>query len=139
MHIQVDWDYADENDDALDYCRVLYAYLHPETQEILYIGKSDQSSVRDRLKGEHKKQLFAFFSNELGLESMSLQVGELLLPEGSRYSSPLLSDVESLLISSIRPSGNIQSVNTRISRPGMVVSCIGEWPHEESMFYDTGT
>lgn len=137
MRIQVDWDYADENDEALDYCRALYTYLHPKTQEILYIGKSDQCSVRERLKGEHKRQLFTFFSRELGLKAMSLQVGELLLPENSRYSSALPADVESLLISCIRPCGNIQSISTRISRPGMVVSCIGEWQHEASTFFDT--
>jgi thiamine kinase-like enzyme len=136
MHIEVDWDYANEEDEAIDYCRVLYAYLHPETQEILYIGKADKSSVRDRLKGEHKEGIYSFLAQEYGLTTMSLQVGELIFPEGNRYSSESLADIESLLIAEIRPPANIQSINSRISRPGMVVTCVGEWQHPMSEFYD---
>ena len=136
MHIQVDWDYASEDDEEIDYCRVLYAYLHPVTKNILYIGKADKCSVRERLQGQHKEDVYLYLSQEFNINEISLQIGELLLPNNQRYSSELLADVESLLISELRPPANIQGICSRISRPGMVVSCVGEWQHQLSKFHD---
>ena len=47
-----------------------------------------------------------------------------------RYNPEKLADVESLLIKRLRPRGNIMSINTRISRPGIRVLCDGNWPHK---------
>jgi hypothetical protein len=50
----------------------------------------------------------------------------------------LILDVESLLIHSIKPWGNIQSTQSRsISRPGLSVKCDGKvWPIGRRTFRD---
>ena len=42
--IEVHWQILGNfpEDDSWNWCRVLYAYLHPTTNEILYIGKADR-------------------------------------------------------------------------------------------------
>ncbi|MES9901111.1 MAG: hypothetical protein ABW168_00345 [Sedimenticola sp.] len=137
MNVKIDWGYIDgEDDDDLDLRWVLYAYVHPDDEKILYLGKADKCSVRERLKGKHKKDIFDFFQNELGLTSMGLLVGELLIPESKRFSSELLSDIESLLISTLQPCANIQSTRSRIERPGLSLTCVGDWPLDENQFLD---
>lgn len=136
MEIEIDWSYVVDGDDQLDYCRVLYAYVHPETEEILYIGKADSCSVKERLKGKHKNEIFEYLRAEFGITSMGLLVGEIIIPEGRKYSSELLSNIESLLIYSLQPSANIQGIYSRISRPGLTISCTGHWPNEYMVFID---
>ncbi len=136
MEVGVEWEYTDHEEKSIGFTRVLYAYLHPDTNEILYIGKSDYCSVLKRTKGTHKENLFNYFSEELGLDSYACIVGILSVPKGRKYSSELLSDVESLLIISLQPCGNIQSKGTRISRPGLKVTCSGDWPCKAKVFDD---
>jgi hypothetical protein len=138
MGIEIFWKYVVDGDEELDLCRVLYAYVHPESEDILYIGKADRCTVRERLKGKHKKDVFEYLYNEFGMTEMGLLVGELMLPEGSRYSSALLADIESLLIYNLEPLANIQNIGSRISRLGLVVSCSGEWPSDYDEFVDEG-
>ena len=138
MRIDIVWKSIGEDDEELDLCRVLYAYVHPERNEILYIGKADQSSVKDRLRGEHKRSVFDYLEDEFGIEEMELIVGELRIPQGNRFSSELLADIESLLIYELSPPANIQAISTRISRPGLVVVCDGDWPCEYDEFTDQG-
>lgn len=138
MRVEVVWKIIDEDDDELDFCRVLYAYVHPQRDEILYIGKADRSSVKDRLKGEHKIGVFDYLENEFVVEEIDLIVGELQIPLENRYSSGLLSDIESLLIFELRPPANIQAISNRISRPGLVVVCEGDWPSAHDEFTDQG-
>jgi len=137
MKIEIEWKYAVHGDEELDYCRVLYAYAHPDTEEILYIGKADLCSVKERLKGRHKEEIFKYLENELGITEMGLLVGEVILPEERNYSSALLSDIESLLIIALKPPANIQSTSSRVSRSGLTVSCTGDWPHEAIEFIDS--
>lgn len=136
MEVEVNWKYVEDGTEELDFCRVLYAYIHPDGEDILYIGKADKCSVRERLDGRHKEEIFKYFEDELELQEMGLLVGELLLPEQRNYSSELLTDVESLLINKLDPCANISSTKTRISRPRLSVLCIGEWPDEEYEFFD---
>jgi hypothetical protein len=63
-------------------------------------------------------------------------VGDRYLEPGRNFSSALLSDVESLLISELQPGANNKSRNSRISRPGLAVYCQGEWPFSEQVFID---
>jgi len=62
--------------------------------------------------------------------------GEPVLKEDRRRSSELLGDVESLLITRLRPFGNIQSRGSRVMRPGLRVQCTGDWPFRRFRFYD---
>ncbi len=38
----------------------LYAYLHPERDWLVYIGKADYETVQQRVRGHHKEELFNF-------------------------------------------------------------------------------
>src|SRR2546430_1504928 len=76
----------------------LYAYLHPEQDFLLYIGKADYQTVRQRMHGEHKDDLFDFFWRKYGIEQVRVLQGDLVLEDGRRRSSELLDLVESLLI-----------------------------------------
>jgi len=133
VKVEVEWR---SDDESFSFSRVLYAYLHPKSQDILYLGKAERSSVRDRLHGVHKDAIFSSIYREEGIRKLDALVGDLLLPEGSRFSGALLSDIESLLILRLQPSYNIQSRQSRISRPGLRVMCTGEWPLRRTRFHD---
>ena len=60
MLIEVLWSELDDDADPLwsgQYC--LYAYLHARRDWLLYLGKANFASVRNRLGGAKKAQLFA--------------------------------------------------------------------------------
>ena len=136
MNIKVEWAYTGSDEESLKFSRVLYAYLHPESSDILYLGKADYSTVKKRLTGQHKGAIFSDIVNDLKVSEIHAIVGQLHLPSEKRFSSELLSDVESLLIIAVQPSYNRQSRQTRISRPGIVVNCTGDWPLAIKMFKD---
>jgi len=116
--------------------RALYAYLHPETDRILYIGKADRHSVRQRLSGKDKDGLWDFFAKE-GIDRYGLLVGRVQPNiDIRRFTGQMLSDIESLLIHRIKPPGNIQCLRGRTRRPGMTVQCEGDWPRNKSVFRD---
>ena len=116
----------------------LYAYFHPKRDWLIYLGKADFATVRQRLHGRHKRALFRDVARRYYLEAGDVRVfhGEVLLQEGRRLSSPLLADAESLLIMRLAPFGNTQSRLTRIERPGLRVHCEGDWPFKRFRFHD---
>jgi hypothetical protein len=141
MLVEVDWALLkDRWDERWREGLGLYVYLHPDRNWLLYIGKCDFSSTRQRLYGTHKERLFEDIRHEYGVERDELRTmhGRLILAKGFRRSSELLADVESLLIMRRRPFGNIQSTRRRISRPGLRVHCIGHWPFNRRRFHDIG-
>jgi hypothetical protein len=137
MSVQLHWQYTGGEDENLDFDRVLYAYLHPRTSAILYIGKADFCTVRERLYGRHKEAIFESMMRELGLTELHAIVGVPVLAGGKRLTSELLADMESLLIIELQPLYNRQSRHSRISRPGLAVRCLGDWPREcDDEFFD---
>lgn len=137
MKIEVHWQYADdESDEILLRRKVLYAYTDGLGEEIVYIGKADASSVKERLNGKHKSTIFKHMETNLKFKKYGISVGTFELPAGKRLSSELISDVESLLIYSLKPVENIQSISGGISRPGMEVFCDGDWPCDYNHFID---
>lgn len=136
MNIKIKWQYTGISEESLNFSRVLYAYLHPDTSEILYTGKADFCTVKKRLSGKHKEAIFNEMISDIGIGKLHAIVGILHIPEGRRFSSELLADIESLLIINVQPQYNIQSRQSRISRPGLSVQCSGKWPHEQKYFVD---
>jgi len=137
MKVEINWVFAENNrDDILALRRVLYGYTDPDGKEILYIGKADGCSVRERLSGKHKEDVFKYLEKEIGLNEYCLCVGDLYLPPGRNFSSRLLEDTESLLIYTLEPRANVQSINSRISRSGMELICTGDWPLRKKHFID---
>ena len=119
---------------SANYC--LYAYLHPERDWLLYLGKAGGSTVRQRLSGDHKHRLFRDFRKDYGIEEVRVLVGVLGLRKGRYRTSELLADAESLLIMRLQPYGNISATSSRIARPGLRVHCIGAWPFKRASFRD---
>jgi hypothetical protein len=132
----VRWHLMREESAKMDACRSLYAYLHPETDRILYIGKADRCSVGERLYCPGKIDRVWKRLDEQGIERCKVIVGDVYADVG-RFTREMLADIESLLIYRIRPIGNKQSKATRISRPTMEVRCEGNWPHRKLRFVDT--
>lgn len=138
MRVEVKWTALSEDRHPLWSASLcLYAYLHPERDWLLYIGKADFSTVRKRLHGAHKEQLFRDLYRRYQLEQVRVRHGELILEEGRRRSSELLADIESLLIMRLKPFGNVQSRRTRTRRPGLRVLCTGDWPFKRTRFHDS--
>jgi hypothetical protein len=135
--LEIEWTRLEEPRDALwgaNFC--LYSYLHPETDRILYIGKADYQTVRQRLHGEHKSELFEFFWRAFRLDDVDVIQGDLLPEEGRRRSTQLLTHVESLLIMRLQPPGNVAYTRSRPYRPGLRIKCTGAWPHRRTGFHD---
>ena len=56
--VEVEWHLLKPDDPEWDADFCLYAYLHPDTDRILYIGKADHQTVWERMHGPHKDELF---------------------------------------------------------------------------------
>lgn len=137
MLVQVEWTLLWEDHHSLwsdQLC--LYGYLHPTRDWLLYVGKADFSTVRSRLRGNHKAQLFDDIRREYGVDEVRVLHGDIQLEAGRRRTSELLADVESLLIMRLSPFGNLQCATSRISRPGLRVCCVGDWPFKRRNFLD---
>lgn len=137
MLVSVEWRHAVPMSTAWRATRVLYAYVHPATQQVLYIGKADGRTVGERFDAQDKDVLKRHLRAR-GLTGVHVFVGVLSLPVGRRLSRELLVDIEGLLIMSIQPPGNVQSKKTRIRRPGLRVRCTGAWPLSNRLFVDGG-
>ena len=119
--------------------RCLYAYFHPESDLLLYVGQAERLTVEQRFYGPDKHQgLYAYIREEFKIDPHQLRVfaGLIDLPEGRRLSKALIDDVESLLIKRLQPYGNIKATKSRISRRGMLVLCLGDWLHSKTAFHD---
>jgi hypothetical protein len=137
MKVIIEWRFIRGDSDPLwKVERGLYAYIRDDSKEILYIGKVDGTTVRQRW--QRKPDLWNYVEKELGIHKHAVIVGDIILDPNQRLTRELLADIESLLINQLRPSGNIQSRHSRISRPGLVVSFTGEWPLGKKRFFDDG-
>lgn len=135
--IRVHWRRLRAESQGWNSTRCLYAYVDPRDQRILYIGKADGPTVRHRFRAAGKAVL-EFLEWQLGVGVPVVLVGTILVEEGRRLSRELIADLESLLILRLKPRGNIQSIHSRIRRPGLEVECTGAWPHRRVRFTDRG-
>ena len=115
----------------------LYAYVGHRS-EVLYIGKVDGCTVRERWNRSGKEAFWDDLERERRIFKHAVIFGDIELDVGSRLTRELLADIESLLISELQPWGNVQSCNTRIARSGLHVACAGSWPLRKRQFYDNG-
>lgn len=135
-HALVHWRHLTLDDEGWNQSGCLYAYLAPQTREVLYIGKAWSVTVRARWNRSGKYAFWADLERERGIRKHYALFGEIELPRSRRLTRALLSDIESLLIQRLQPWGNIQSRLSRIARPGFVVGCVGEWPGGDTVFRD---
>lgn len=138
MNVRISWRRLDRpGHPAWVKNRGLYAYTRRDDPEILYIGKVDGTTVRQRLK-QHADDVLYALELKRGIFEVSVLFGDISLEDGEALARELLADIESLLIIYVRPWGNIQSRRSRVSRPGLNVICEGEWPLERREFLDRG-
>lgn len=123
LEVTLHWDWlVDDGDPRWCYTRALYGYLRPISPELLYLGKVDGCSVRERWL--QKKDFWRDLEEQRGVFSHRVIVAEIEATE--RLTRQLLGDIESLLIHHLQPWGNIQCIASRgISRPGMKIECRG--------------
>jgi hypothetical protein len=134
MSIEIQWRTLLAESEEWNHRHVLYAYLNPNTDQILYLGMAWQRTVLQRFRDRDKNGLRDFLAHEFRLDGVKVLVGNVWM-EG-RLTRQLLSDVESLLIKRLKPAGNIMCRSTRISRRGMRLECYHEWPHHRTRFVD---
>ncbi len=137
LRVEIPWVALDDDRDPAwteNFC--LYAYLHPDRDWLLYVGKADYQTVRQRLHGDHKADVFDCFERRYGIDQVRVLQGDLVLEKGRRRSSDLLGLVESLLIMRLQPPGNVAYRASRPYRPGLRVKCTGDWPFKRSGFND---
>lgn len=129
MLVKVHWQPLGDfdKDEYWKYLRCLYAYTTVNTDEILYIGKAWRNTIHERWKAPDKEKLWRALEEQRQIHEHCIMFGNLELEEGRKFSSELLSDVESLLIAREQPWGNIQSKKSRISRRNLKVKCLGNW------------
>lgn len=137
--VRVHWDLIESDvDERWDWTRVLYAYTVPPRDEIVYIGKADGRTVRERWNRSSKEDFWKALEREQRMFRHGVLVGDLELEGGARLTRELLADIESSLIHRVQPWGNIQACYSRISRPGLRVLCFGKWPFARASFVDRG-
>lgn len=132
----VDWNnIGPDEDEGWEQKRCLYAYM-ADNGELLYIGKSWGKTVRQRWGRCAKEDFWRDLERERNIFRHAIVVGTIALYPGNRLTHLLLTDVESLLIHRTQPWGNIQARASRISRPGLVVHCRGDWQERQRRFHD---
>lgn len=129
--IEVKWIILRDDDPGWNFRRCLYAYLTPNSREILYVGKAWGATVRARWTRSGKEGFWDDLGKKRKIQSHTPLIGEIILVEGQRLTQELLADIESLLIKKENPWGNIQCQQNRISRPAMLVKCSGKWPGKQ--------
>lgn len=103
MLVEVKWRFIGPRSECWGWSRSLYAYVHPTTDKILYLGKADGTTVRGRFHAPDKQALFEFFAQEQGINRVRVSVGTIFVDQDRRLSRELLADVESLLLSASDP------------------------------------
>lgn len=136
--VEIDWRALGPRSAAWQWSRCLYAYVHPAGTEILYLGKADGTTVRQRFNARDKGAVFNFLADELDVDRIAVLAGDVLLEPDRHLTRELLADVESLLIKRLRTRGNVSATRSRITRPGLEVICTGKWPLRRSHFKDLG-
>ena len=116
----------------------LYAYLHPATQEVLYIGKTDDLTVRERFVSNFKRKFNDLYAR-LDILNVDVIAAHVELTVGARLTREWLDDLESLLIFRLQPPLNdSKRKSRRATRPGTVVACTGDWSPARARFVDRG-
>ena len=134
--IAIRWSFLTPEDSDWQSKRCLYAYVASSKKEILYIGKSWGVTVKGRWRRDAKANFWEDLEDDRGIHNHFAMIGQLDLNYAGRLTEKLLADVESLLIRAELPWGNIQSRESRITRPGMIVECSGSWPGLAKFYKD---
>ncbi len=133
LDVMVFWRRVGRRSDWWGADRCLYAYVDSADSEVLYVGKADFSTVRERWSAHQQDGVFECF-DDVDVSKWHTIVGQ--ITTGTRLTQQLLSDIEGLLIRRLLPRCNAQVPRT--TRPGLRLHCGGAaWPERE-LFVDRG-
>lgn len=136
LDVHVDWRGIADDDDAWTWNLALYGIVEPRTRSLVYLGKADGSTLRQRwCRAGAKADFWRWYEANFRNRRHLLFAGE-FVASTARLTRQLVADVESLLIHRLRPLGNVASVRSRIARPGLRVMCSGDWPASPRVFLD---
>lgn len=136
MRVDLEWTVLRSGGREWSATRCVYAYVDPDDDELLYIGKADGPSIRERWTCSGKRALRRFLRDGGRRTQIRILAGFPELPPNTRLTRELLCDIESLLIHRLQPRGNIQATKSRIQRPGLTLHCWNDWPHQQTVFVD---
>lgn len=131
----------DADADYLASTRCLYALCHPSENQLLYLGKAWSSRVGSRIRATDKCRVYDAIRREHGLSPDQLIpfVGFVEPDSQSRLTHALLTEIESLLIFHIEPTGNHACKSSYRCRDRLAVRCTGDWPLRQRTFVDEVT
>src|SRR6267142_1572655 len=128
LNVIITWRPIREEDD-LDERRCVYAYANPaglaSTQAIVYVGKADFQSVRERWNGHQADGLLDELDADHGVPEPLVLVGTVDVVDGTRLTVELLENIEGLLIHFLEPVGNRK--RPTMLRSGLVLTNKGTW------------
>jgi hypothetical protein len=134
LDVEVRWTRVVDDESLWAATRVLYAWCDPGTSRVLYLGKADFRTVRQRFACHSKDGVWDHLEKRLGIDDVDVRVGDFITQ--TRLTKALLEDTETLLIKRLRPCCNVQCTRSRIQRPGLRVTCTGDWPERKLCFVD---
>lgn len=108
-----------------------FAYVTPDCEEILYIGKANRElSWRYSNGSRGRNPLFRELEEKRGIRQVELLSGTVRLPPGTQMTRELLADIEAMLIYEFQPWGNVTDCRSlrEFYRPDIRVRCTWDWP-----------
>ena len=100
MQISVHWKSFDGDEDSGRAALwPFFAYVTPDCEEIVYIGKANRELAENHSDGsETRNPLFRELAERRGIRQLELLSGTVRLPPGAKLTRELLADIEAMLM-----------------------------------------
>jgi hypothetical protein len=132
MQISVHWkSFEGDEDSGRAALWPFFAYVTPDCEEILYIGKANCGLAAKRSnESKGRNPLFRELAERRGIREVELLSGTVRLPPGAQLTRDLLADIEAMLIYEFQPWGNVHEHDSlkEYYRPDLRVRCTWDWP-----------
>jgi len=134
MQISVHWkSFEGDKDSGRAVLWPFFAYVTPDCEEIVYIGKANRETVAARAnESKDGNPLFRELAERRGIREVELLSGTVRLPPGTKLTRALLADIEAMLIYEFQPWGNVHERESlkEYFRPDLRVRCTWDWPSQ---------
>jgi hypothetical protein len=131
MQISVHWkSFEGDEDSGRAALWPFFAYVTPDCEEIVYIGKANRELAKNLGKGARSRNpLFRELAERRGIRQVELLSGTVRLPPGAKLTRELLADIEAMLIYGFQPWGNVHERESlkEYYRPDLRVRCTWDW------------
>lgn len=134
MQISVHWkSFEGDEDSGRAALWPFFAYVTPDCEEIVYIGKANRELAKSYSNGSKSRSpLFRELAERRGIRQVELLSGTVRLPPGTKMTRELLADIEAMLIYEFQPWGNVHERDSlkEYYRPDLRVRCTWDWPSQ---------